>query len=288
MPTPETRILACVDQSRFADVVADHAAWAARRLDASLEILHILDRHPEIAHENDRSGAIGLDTREHLLEALSGADEKRSLEARETGRQLLNRLRERTIAAGVTAPDIRQRNGELAATLMEQQDRVALFVLGRRGESAEATNRDLGRNVERVIRALRRPILTVTEAFHAPERVLVAFDGSALSRRSVEYVASSSLLRGLSVHVMMSGADLADGGKQLRWAEETLSTAGFNATAALVPGDVERGVADAVRERGIDLLVMGAYSHAWWRSLFLGSKTSDLLRSATIPALLIR
>ena len=28
------KVLACVDQSRFADHVADYAAWAARRLDA--------------------------------------------------------------------------------------------------------------------------------------------------------------------------------------------------------------------------------------------------------------
>jgi hypothetical protein len=45
-----------------------------------------------------------------------------------------------------------------------------LFVLGRRGESAEATQRDLGHNVERVVRALHRPILTVTEGFKEPQR----------------------------------------------------------------------------------------------------------------------
>jgi hypothetical protein len=33
---------------------------------------------------------------------------------------------------------------------------VQLIVLGRRGESAETTQRDLGRNVERVVRALHR------------------------------------------------------------------------------------------------------------------------------------
>ena len=43
----ENKVLACVDQSRFAEYVADYAAWAARRMDAPLEFLHVIDRHPE-------------------------------------------------------------------------------------------------------------------------------------------------------------------------------------------------------------------------------------------------
>lgn len=43
----ENKVLACVDQSHFAEYVADYAAWAARRMDAPLEFLHVIDRHPE-------------------------------------------------------------------------------------------------------------------------------------------------------------------------------------------------------------------------------------------------
>ena len=46
----ENKVLACVDQSHFADYVADYAAWAARRMDAPLEFLHVIDRHPEHEH----------------------------------------------------------------------------------------------------------------------------------------------------------------------------------------------------------------------------------------------
>jgi nucleotide-binding universal stress UspA family protein len=47
-------------------------------------------------------------------------------------------------------------------------------------------------------------------------------------------------------------------------------------------------IAQNVRERRIDLLIMGAYSHSPLRTLLFGSKTSDLLRSSTIPTLLLR
>ena len=282
------KILACVDQSHFADYVADYAAWAACRMQAPLEFIHVIDRHPEIGSGKDHSGAIGIGAQESLLTELSNEDESRSRAAREKGRVFLNRLRERAKAAGVKSPDVRQRHGTLEETLVEQEKGVSLFVLGRRGESAEITQRDMGRNVEQVVRALHRPILTVTEGFTEPRRVMIAFDGSAVTRRGVDMVAGSPLFRGLPVHLLMSGKESQNAPKQLEWAKKTLESAGFEVLASLIPGDAESIIAKAVREQGIDILIMGSYAHSPLRSLFFGSKTSDLLRSAKIPTLLLR
>lgn len=284
----ENKVLACVDQSRFADYVTDYAAWAARRMDAPLELLHIIDRHPETARSKDHSGAIGMDAQEQLLSTLSDEDESRSKAAREQGRIFLNRLRERAVEAGVYSPDVRQRHGHLEETLAEQEDEVRLFVLGRRGESAEHTHRDLGRNVERVVRSLHKPILTITEDFTEPKRVMIAFDGGIVTRRGVEMVAASPLFKGLPIHLLMSGKESREAPKQLEWAKNILETAGFDAPSSLTPGDAESVIAKAVSDQDIDILIMGAYSHSPLRSLLLGSKTSDLLRSARIPTLLLR
>ncbi len=284
----EKNVLACVDQSHFAEYVADYATWAARRMAAPLEFLHIIDRHPEIARNNDRSGTIGFDAQEVLLNELSTQDESRSKETRERGRIFLNRLRERAIEAGIDSPDVRQRYGVLVETLAEQEDGVRLFVLGRRGESAEATQRDLGRNVERVVRALKKPILAVTEGFTEPHRVMIAFDGGIVTRRGVEMVAQSPLFRGLHIHLLMSGKESQNASKQLEWAKMTLEAAKFDVSASLIPGDAERVIATTVLEQHIDMLIMGAYSHSPLRSLLFGSKTSDLLRSAKTPTLLLR
>lgn len=286
--TDDNKILACVDQSRFAEYVADYASWAARRLDALLEFLYVIDCHPERASGEDHSGAIGIDAQENLLNKLSAEDAARTKAARESGRIFLNRLRERAVAAGVAQVDVRQRHGELEETLTERQEGVQLVVLGRRGEAAEQTLRDLGRNVERVVRALQRPILTVTEGFRVPERVMIAFDGSAVTRRGVQMVATSPLFRGLSIHVLMSGKERQDSRRQLEWARSTLEAAGFAATAALIPGDPESVVASTVKEQSVDLLIMGAFGHSPLRSLLLGSKTADLLRSSAVPTLLLR
>ena len=280
------RVLACVDQSHFADTVADYAAWAARRLDAPLEFLHVIDREPEVASTHDHSGAIGIDSREELLGELSREDEARTRAARERGRIFLERLRQRASAAGCPSVDVRQRHGSLDETLVEQESDVQLFVLGRRGASAEITQRDLGRNLERMLRALRRPILTVTDAWQEPRRVLLALDGRRTTRKAVEFVARSPLFEGLPVHLFAAGA--AEGDRSRAAAVDLLAKAGRSPAVVQATGDVERGVAAAIRETGSDLLVMGAYAHSWLRSLFVGSRTNGLLRASTVPTLLVR
>jgi nucleotide-binding universal stress UspA family protein len=236
----------------------------------------------------DHSGSIGANAQENLLSQLSTEDEARSRAARDSGRVFLNGLRERALAVGVSTVDTRQRHGDLEETLTEQQNDVRLFVLGRRGASADNTQRDLGRHVEWVVRALQRPILVVTEGFKAPERVLIAFDGSSITRKGVEMVAASPLFQGLPIHIVMAGKPSQDGPKQMAWARTKLEAAGFGVVTDIVAGDPETVVGETVRSKGIDLLMMGAYTHSPLRSLVMGSKTADLLRSARIPTLLLR
>ena len=100
MNKQDKKVLACVDQSHFADAVADYAAWAARRMDAPLELLHVIDRHLERGSGEDHSGAIGINAQEHLLSTLSDKDAALARAEREQGRIFLNRLRERALAAG--------------------------------------------------------------------------------------------------------------------------------------------------------------------------------------------
>lgn len=288
MTSHDNKVLACVDLSPYAEHVADGAAWAAARMRAPLEFLHVIDRHPALQGNQDHSGAIGANAEEKLLRTLSDQDAARTRAEREQARVFLNRLRARAETAGAHPVDTRQRHGDLEETLREQQDGVRLFVLGRRGTSADKAQRDLGRHVTWTVRSLQRPILAVTERFKAPERVLIAFDGSAITRRGVEMVAASPLFKGLPVHVLMSGKPTSDGPKQIEWARQTLEQAGFGVVAYIQPGEPEAVIGQAVQSKGIDLLIMGAYTHSPLRQLFMGSKTTELLRAAKVPTLLLR
>ncbi|MFN3493869.1 MAG: universal stress protein [Hydrogenophaga sp.] len=284
----DKKVLACVDQSAYAESVTDFAAWAARQLQAPMELLHVIDRHPRLEPVQDHSGAIGLDAQENLLQQLSNEDAARTRTAREAGRVFLNGLRERALAGGVASVDVRQRHGDLETTLPELQQDVRLFVLGRRGASAQATQRDLGRNLEWVVRSVSKPVLAVPDAFREPSRVLYAFDGSSVTRQGIQMIASGHLLKGLPIQLLMAGKAQAQAPKQLEEARHVLVSAGFDVSADIQLGDPETVIAGALQTRQCDLLVMGAYSHSPMRSMFMGSKTADLLRSAAVPVLLLR
>lgn len=281
-------VLACVDQSSVAPTVASYAAWAARRLEAPLEFLHVIDRHSDIEADQDRSGTIGLNAQENLLNQLSDEDEIRSRERRETGRIFLNQLRQQALAAGAASVDVRQRHGEIEETLSEQQGDVRLFVLGRRGVSADTMQRELGSNLEWVVRSVNRPTLVVSNRYTEPSRVLLAFDGSGVTRRGVEMIARSPLLKGLPIHIVMAGKAQAHSAKLLDNAQAVLTAAGFSVSTYINTDTPEVVIPQTVKDQQIDLLVMGSYSHSPLRAWFFGSKTTALLRSVNVSTLLLR
>lgn len=284
----KNKILACVDRSHYADYVADYAIWAARQLDAPLKFLHVIDRHPETGAGDDHSGAIGFNAQTHLLNKLSDADAAQLKTAHEQGRVFLNRLRERAVAAGVNAPDMKQRHGELQQTLVEQEEEVDLFMWGRRGEASETAKNRLGRNVEGMVRALHKPILSITEPFAEPQRVMIAFDGGSLMRRAVEWVAHSSLFSGLTLHVLMAGTATPESAKQMEWAKTVLQAAGLQVVTNQQAGDPVAILPSAIEAHQIDILVMGAYAHTPLRSWLFGCKTNAMLSAVRIPTLLMR
>lgn len=282
-------VLACIDQSAYANHVTDYAAWAAQRLGVGLELLHVIDRNPELISEQDHSGTIGANEQENLLKKIVDEDERRSRHARETGRVFLNELRLRAQAQGMPHTDMRQRHGSLIDSLLEQEAQTRLIVMGRRGESSGTTERDIGRHVERVVRALDRPILTVTHEFSEPKRLMIAYDAGRASRNALNMVATSPAFQG--VHcclVMVKRNESPEAPKQLEQALEKLRTAGLQADAHLLIGDFESLMVKSIKTLGVDLLVMGAYTHSPWRNLIMGSHTTDLLRASGIPTLLLR
>jgi nucleotide-binding universal stress UspA family protein len=284
----DNKVLACVDRSAYAEAVTDCAAWAARQMNAPLELLHAIDRHPAQGQGTDHSGAIGVNAQEQLLTQLSVEDEARVRSAKAAGRVFLGRLRQQALAAGATEVDVRLRHGSLAETLAEQEAGVRLIVMGRRGESAHATQPDLGRQVEHTVRHLHKPVLLTMDGFKPPERVMFAFDGGAVTRRGVQTLAASPLLRGIPIHVLMSGPPRQDTPRHLAWASQQLTDAGFEVSSAQLPGDAQQVIVRAIEERQVDLLVMGAYSHSALRSLLFGSRTNGLLRASRVPTLLLR
>lgn len=283
----EGRVLAAVDSSVYAPHVAELAGWAAARLGAALELVHAIDRNAATAPA-DLSGSLSFGAQESLLAELAALDEKRSKLAQAHSWTLLEQLQTKVLGAHAVNASLVQRHGALVDVLLDLEPQVRLFVIGARGEHAGAAPEHLGSNLERVVRAVHRPVLVSSGELARIERFLIAYDGSATTRKCVEMVALSPLLRGLECHLLLVGCEDAQRRVDLTWAQDRLVQAGFALHARMREGVPDSSIASYMQEHAIDLLVMGAYGHSRIRSMILGSTTTQLLRSSRGAVLLLR
>ncbi|WP_406665964.1 universal stress protein [Gallaecimonas sp. GXIMD1310] len=279
-------VMACIDGSAHSAAVSQYAAWAAGQLQTPLTLLHILDHHHG-EHAGDFSGAIGLGAQEALIEEMVRLDEQRSKLAMAQGQQMLDGTKASLADSGLTI-DCRQRHGELVASISDIEADIRLLVVGKRGAADHAHADELGMHVERLIRAMHKPVLLTPAAFSQPSSVLVAFDGSQTTCKGVEMVANSPLFKGLPCHVVMVADSNADNQAQLDWALVTLRAQGHQAQGAIISGDVEKVLSDYQQQHETDMLVMGAYGHSRVRQFLVGSTTTAMIRHSRTPVLLLR
>ena len=280
-------VLACIDGSRFSAAVCDYASWISRRTGAPLTLLHNIE-HSSNASLVDLSGAIGLNSRETLLEELTDVEAQRSRLMIEQGKQLLDAARQRAMDAGVAEPASKQRHDGLTESLIDLEDQIRVLVLGVRGEEHEQDEAHLGSHLESSIRSLHRPILVVNSDFKEPKRVMLAYDGSEASDKALTVSANSPLFRGLPIHLVTVG-ETADNAETLQAsASATLRSSGHEVIAVTLDGNPSEALVKYQAEQDIDLTLMGAFSHTRFRELVLGSFTAKMLLKAKRPLLLLR
>lgn len=282
-----TRILACIDASIYATSVVEHAAWAASRLKGEVEVLHIIQRKDAVAARHDLSGAVGLGAKSALLEELVRIDESEGRLAQGKGRALLAAAKSHLEELGQAAITLTHRHGGIVETIIEREETSEIVVIGKRGASADFARGHLGSKVERVVRQSIRPVLVASRAYAEPQTVLVAFDGGASARKALAFAATSPLFAGLALHVVMAGREDSAHAASLSWARELLATR-ENSHVAIIEGKAEDVITGQVSATGAQLLVMGAYGHSPLRTMIVGSTTTEMVRSCTIPVLLFR
>ena len=281
-------IIALVDGSVYTRSVCDHAAWAAGRLGAGVELLHVLARPTLSGAAPDFSAYLDPQTRDALLADLAAHDEQTAKLAQRRARAILDDAKAQLAEAGVADCTARLRQGDLLEAVQDIETTANLLVIGKRGEAADFARLHLGSNLERLVRSSQKPILVVARAFKPIHRVLVAFDGGASVMKAVAHMATSTLFAGLEVHLLAVGTPNAEADRRLEEATATLRRAGLVATKQILPGQPDEVIARTVRDESFGLLVMGAYGHSRIRTLIIGSTTTEMIRSCLIPVMLFR
>lgn len=279
-------ILAAIDASGYATSVCDLAAWAARRLNLPIELLHVVQRRDAVAERHDLSGAIGLGVKSSLLEELTRLEEADARLQIERGRMLLAASRERLQAGGVDDVRLLHRHGGIVETILEREADARIVVIGKRGASHEFATAHIGSKIERVVRASARPILIASRAVEPPRHAVLAYDGSPAAGRALERCVNSPLFAGLPVHIVVAGAD--DARHRAMLDQALMALDGRNVTPTLDRGKPEDVIGHVVAATPGAILMMGAYGHSPLRTLIVGSTTTALIRSVRVPVLLMR
>lgn len=281
------KIIALVDGSIYSESVCGHAAWISGRTGAPVELIHVLGRR-EAPGKRDLSGSIRLGARSRLLEELAELDAQRAKLVSHRGRAILEDARGIVDRAGVDEITTRLRHGDIVEAVSEVEAGARVIVIGKRGEAADFAKGHLGSNLERIVRAVHRPVLVASRAFKPIESVLVAYDGGRSAMNAVDHISRSPLFAGLSLTVVTVGPETSENRKALEEAKAFLKTSAVQADTRLVDGRPEEVLGKLVDTEGFGLLVMGAYGHSRIRSLVVGSTTTEMVRSCKVPVLLIR
>lgn len=282
------RLLLCTDGSAYASVASRYAAWAAGRTGARIDVLYVSSlRDYEAPFLMDLGASLGASPYTAVMGQLDEIEKHKAAMVEQYTRKQFD-------DAGLqTEVDFHHETGLLVDVVEDFENGPhgsELIVLGKRGENALGASGHLGHNMERVVRASRKPCLVTNREYREIERVAFAYDGGESCRKALEWMTRSDMLKNLDLHVVCVGEGHGEGkaSHHLAEAEQVLKAAEIPHTAQVLTGDVEDMIEGYVNDNAADLLVMGAYGHSRIRQLIIGSTTSQLLQRCRIPVLLFR
>lgn len=144
--------------------------------------------------------------------------------------------------------------------------------------------------IETVLFDSGTPVLLVPDGttLFKPDRAMVAWDGSATAAQAVRS-ALPMLALASSVTIAMVAHDASDAAESGSDLATYLSRHDLSAEVIELPAvglRVADVLVDAVRDRGFDWMVMGAYGHSRLREFLFGGPTRQVLAGMPVPVLL--
>ncbi|RSB51817.1 universal stress protein [Acinetobacter soli] len=279
-----SRVIACIDSSPCINAIAEAAAWVARETKRELVLLQVLDYYPASYHLGEISGVIGFESNAMLLKELAELEQKQSELAIDYSNNLLKHISEMILDKyGLESTKIQEKGDflEQSFSVLRETDFV---VIGKVGERAAEKNKPIGSNVENFIRGANCTVMTVGENFKIPTRFIFAYEYSPTCLNIMQRISQSDLLKSLQCHLLYVG----DHPEVLKDPEENLRTAGLDVVTVYRYGDVAENILEYQQELGIQMIVLGAFSHSKLHQFFLGSIATSIFRNASVPLLVAK
>lgn len=279
------RILVALDPGEDTHVATRYAIWLAKKFDASLTGLAVVDTSN--IYFNVGGGEIDA------LHYARGLWEELSEETRDVAWKLLNDFRERVEAEGIRHTAI-QREGASYERIIEGTKYHDLLVLGRDSHFFYNEPKMETKTLAKVVKDGVAPTLVVTEDYREPRKVLIAFDGSSPAARSLKsFVQLMAHDREIEIELLKviperDEEEKIKGEAILSLAEIYLNEHGFKRIVQKIVqgGKPSDRILERQAESDIDLTVLGAHSVSALRRVTFGSNTHDLITKTKVPLFL--
>jgi len=277
-------LLICTDGSPHGEQSVRYGLHLARRLEARLAVLHVLDSRllegPMIANVSGWLGA----------EPFSDPLAQFRVIMQEKGDAVLAAARAACLAEGVADVECKLVWGHPARVILREETPAELVVIGQDGEHDDATGEWTGSTVDRVIRHSVKPCLVVPATFDPIDRILVAYDGSPHASRALHEAIELAI--GLMVPLFIcTVVEQGEHQRALDHADMAMRLARAHECAAaflIVEGRTDEILLAKAKELQCGLLVAGCHGHSRIREMIIGSTANRLLHHTTMPLLLVR
>ncbi len=274
------RILVALDPDSDTPIATEYAANIARRYDAEVTGLAVVDLGSIEA--SSRGGGIGS---MYYAEKLR---EKLTSEARATAQALIRDFEKAVKDKGVAHVEAVE-EGVPFRRIIEDMNYYDLLVIGKDPHFFYSHPKHETHTLARVVKNTVGATLVVGTECRPVKRVLISFDGSHASARTIrEFVHLQPCGNDLEVqmiHVYKDGK--ADSELMLRMMQSYLKAYGFSAQILSMKGDKpEEQIAAYARQYHADLILAGAHSQSKIKEIAFGSVTNALLEDFPAPLFL--
>jgi nucleotide-binding universal stress UspA family protein len=272
------RILVPLDLSPYSAAALNQACLIAKKLDAEITGLVILDI-PGIEKSIGPIPMGGLYYAEHL--------EKTKLEDAENRiHTLLTKFENQCKKAGVRYKRA-ERQGTPSNQILKESVYYDAIIMGIRTFFHFESQDKAGDSLEKIMDDSITPIFAVPSYDIAPvsineeARVLITFDGSLPSARALQRFVQFGLPEDMEITILNSSEDEANSGYLLAEAEDYLKSHGF---VKIKKDWTTEPIIDVIENRyfnKIDVIVLGIHSKKKILQFVLGSLTKRLIKQGT-------
>ena len=275
-------LLVGLDGSEHSNTAGEYACWLAKKLGARITALHVVDLASiEGTFFHDISGSLGFEPYLDLSSKIRTA-------LKERGELILETFAKRATAEGLRV-DTTNTIGIVANEIAEQTRVADLVVIGHRGVNEQFSSGLLGSNAESITRKSPKPVFVTPMKFQPCANPLLAYDGSNKAAAVMHEAAEFCVQLKTGLTVLTVNHEEERGRELLEEAQSYLAPYEIDVEIELQQtGNAPERIANFIRERGHDLLFIGAYGHSRIIEMVLGSTTEYVLRNAECPVYLHR